>query len=97
MSTSNLAHDWLHKSKQLIRSQVNKQARFWLAAKEWTTNQKPGKQDDTTLDRTTTHKFPPKDTEETVTDFETPYRILYEDGILNEIKIAEVRIGFGAK
>ena len=29
--------------------------------------------------------------QETVTVFETAYRSVYEDGILNEIKIAEVR------
>ena len=42
----------------IVKSWVNKQAGFWLAAQEWTTNQKPGQQVDPTLDLTTTHKFP---------------------------------------
>ena len=44
----------------IVKSFVNKEAGFWLATQEWTTNQKPGKQFDTTLDMTTTHKFPPQ-------------------------------------
>ena len=36
------------------------QAGSWLAAKEGTTNQKPGQQIDPTLDMTTTDKFPPQ-------------------------------------
>ena len=41
----------------IVKICVNKQADSWLAAQEWTTNQKPGQQVETTLDMTTTHKF----------------------------------------
>ena len=34
----------------IVKSCVNRQAGSWLAAQEWTTNQKPGQQVDTTLD-----------------------------------------------
>ena len=34
----------------IVKSWVNKQPGSWLAAQEWTTNQKPGQQVDTTLE-----------------------------------------------
>ena len=43
----------------IVKSCVNKQDGSWLAAQEWTTNQKPGQQVDPALDIATTHKFPP--------------------------------------
>ena len=42
----------------IVKSYVNLQAGSWLAAQEWTTNQKPGQLIDPTLDMTTTHKLP---------------------------------------
>ena len=43
----------------IVKSWVNKQAGFWLAAQVWwTTKQKLGQQADPTLDMTTTRKFP---------------------------------------
>ena len=44
----------------IVKIWVNKQTGSWLAAQEWTTNQKPEQQVDPTLDMTTTHKFPPQ-------------------------------------
>ena len=34
----------------IVKSCFNKRAGSWLAAQEWTTNQKPGQQVDTALD-----------------------------------------------
>ena len=35
----------------IVKSWVSKQTGSWLAAQEWTTNQKPGQQIDPTLDQ----------------------------------------------
>ena len=55
-------HDFLPGAKLLSCSHCQElcQKASWLAAQEWTTNKKPGQQVDTSLDMTTTHKFPPQ-------------------------------------